>query len=429
MKNLNYYYTNTLKFVSKEEIENYKEKAIQARSDLLNASGAGNDFVGWVKWPVNISKEEIEKIKGCVTRLRSHSKILVVCGIGGSYLGAKAGDAFLGDYIDNNPYKLLFLGKSFSAVEMSEALAYLEDKDFSVVCISKSGTTTETAIAFRFLRNLLKKKYQEKYNERIVAVTSNTNSALDKMAKNEGFEEFFIPNNIGGRYSVLTSVGLIPLAFRGYDIDLILKGAVDSYNYFKDTDFSENDSLLYASVRNALLEKGKEIELLVSYEEKLRYLGEWWKQLFGESEGKDHKGIFPSNLVYSTDLHSMGQYVQDGKRIIFETVINVNNPKYDLVNGFDSEDIDNLNYLFGKKLDYVNKVAFTATSIAHVNGGVSNAIINIDKLDEYNFGYLIYFFMASCGVSGYLLKVNPFNQEGVEAYKKEMFSMLGKPKK
>lgn len=429
MKNVNYYFSNVLKFLSLEEINAQKDRAIDAKSKLLNKTGKGNDFVGWVNWPNEIKDSEVEDIIASVKRLRELGNILVVCGIGGSYLGAKACDSFLSDYYDNNPYKLIYSGKSFSSTEMSETLEYLKDKDFSVVCISKSGSTTETSISFRFLRNLLKKKYPNNYNEHVIAITSSENSTLDNLAKKEGYKEFFIPNDIGGRYSVLTSVGLIPLAFRGFDIKEILNGAKSALKDFENLEFSENPMLLYASVRNALLNKGYSIEILASYEEKLRYLSEWWKQLFGESEGKEHKGIFPASVIYSTDLHSMGQYVQDGQRIIFETVIDINKPKYDLVNGFDNDDIDNLNYLFGKKLDYVNKQAETATAIAHVNGGVANAIISVSELNEFNFGYLVYFFMASCGVSGYLLDVNPFNQEGVEAYKKEMFALLGKPKK
>ncbi len=429
MKCVNYYYSNVLKFVSEDEINSFKEKANDARTKLLNKTGKGNDFVGWVKWPSLIKEDEVNAIIDSANRLRSLSKILVVAGIGGSYLGTKACDAFLSDYYDANEYKIIYVGKSFSSTEMSETLDYLKDKDFSVVCISKSGSTTETAISFRFLKNLLKKKYGKDYNRRIIAVTSNVGSSLHEMAQVEGFEEYFIPADIGGRYSVLTAVGVLPLAFKGYDVKEILKGALDSYNDFKDDEFEQNGPMKYASVRNALLNKGKEIEILVSYEEKLRYLEEWWKQLFGESEGKEGKGLFPASVIYSTDLHSMGQYVQDGKRILFETVININKPKFDIVNSFDEENRDNLNYLFGKKLDYVNKQALLATAIAHVEGGVPNAIINIDELNEYNFGYLVYFFMASCGVSGYILDVNPFNQEGVEAYKKEMFSLLGKPKK
>ena len=424
-----YYYSNVLKYVSNEEIDALEAKALDARSKLLNKTGKGNDFVGWVKWPREITQSEVDDIINTANDLRKLGNILVVCGIGGSYLGTKACDSMLSDYYDNNPYKLIYSGKSFSSTEMSETLEYLKDKDFSVVCISKSGSTTETAISFRFLRNLLKKKYPTDYNKHIVAITSKENSSLDTLSKQEGYKEFFIPDDIGGRYSVLTAVGLMPLAFRGYDINKILSGAKDALDEFEKKDFRESPMLKYASVRILLLAKGYSVELLAAYEEKLRYIGEWWKQLFGESEGKEHKGIFPASVIYSTDLHSMGQYVQDGQRFLFETVLNIRNPKFDIVNGFDQDDIDNLNYLFGKKLDYVNRQAMTATAIAHVEGGVSNAIIDIEKLDEYNFGYLVYFFMASCGVSGYLLDVNPFNQEGVEAYKKEMFKLLGKPTK
>ena len=421
-------YSNVLPFIALDEIVSMADKSEECRKVLLEKTGKGNDFVDWVKWPITISSEEVERIIACSERLKKLGKYLVVIGIGGSYLGAKAGLSMLRKYYENNEYQAIFAGNTFSADRTYELLEYLKDKDFSVVVISKSGTTTESAIAFRLFRQLLIEKYQDKYNERVVAITTNHDSALHEMALESGYEEFFIPDGIGGRYSVLTSVGLLPIAFEGYDIKKVLQGSIDAYNEFSEKPYMENEALLYAAIRNLLYKKGKNVEILGFYEPKMRYIGEWWKQLYGESEGKENKGIFPASVIYSTDLHSLGQYVQDGERILFETIVEIEKPNNDVDMISDEKNLDKLNYLVGKKLDYVNKQAMKGTSIAHVEGGVANIKISVEEISEYIFGYLVYFFMFACGVSGYLLDVNPFDQQGVEAYKKKMFELLGKPK-
>ena len=421
-------YSNVLPFIALDEIVSMADKTEECRKVLLNKTGKGNDFVDWVKWPITISSGEVERIIACSERLKKLGKYLVVIGIGGSYLGAKAGLSMLRKYYENNEYQAIFAGNTFSADRTYELLEYLKDKDFSVVVISKSGTTTESAIAFRLFRQLLIEKYQDKYNERVVAITTNHDSALHDMALESGYEEFFIPDGIGGRYSVLTSVGLLPIAFEGYDIKKVLQGSIDAFNQFSEKNYMENEALLYAAIRNLLYQKGKNVEILGFYEPKMRYIGEWWKQLYGESEGKESKGIFPASVIYSTDLHSLGQYVQDGERILFETIVEIEKPNNDVDMISDEKNLDKLNYLVGKKLDYVNKQAMKGTSIAHVEGGVANIKISIEEISEYIFGYLVYFFMFACGVSGYLLDVNPFDQQGVEAYKKKMFELLGKPK-
>lgn len=421
-------YSNVLPFIALDEIVSMADKSEECRKVLLEKTGKGNDFVDWVKWPITISSEEVERIIACSERLKKLGKYLVVIGIGGSYLGAKAGLSMLRKYYESNEYQAIFAGNTFSADRTYELLEYLKDKDFSVVVISKSGTTTESAIAFRLFRQLLIEKYQDKYNERVVAITTNHDSALHDMALESGYEEFFIPDGIGGRYSVLTSVGLLPIAFEGYDIKKVLQGSIDAYNEFSEKPYMENNALLYAAIRNLLYKKGKNVEILGFYEPKMRYIGEWWKQLYGESEGKENKGIFPASVIYSTDLHSLGQYVQDGERILFETIVEIEKPNNDVDMISDEKNLDKLNYLVGKKLDYVNKQAMKGTSIAHVEGGVANIKISVEEISEYIFGYLVYFFMFSCGVSGYLLDVNPFDQQGVEAYKKKMFELLGKPK-
>ena len=421
-------YSNVLPFIALDEIVSMADKSEECRKVLLEKTGKGNDFVDWVKWPITISSEEVERIIACSERLKKLGKYLVVIGIGGSYLGAKAGLSMLRKYYESNEYQAIFAGNTFSADRTYELLEYLKDKDFSVVVISKSGTTTESAIAFRLFRQLLIEKYQDKYNERVVAITTNHDSALHDMALESGYEEFFIPDGIGGRYSVLTAVGLLPIAFEGYDIKKVLQGSIDAYNEFSEKPYMENNALLYAAIRNLLYKKGKNVEILGFYEPKMRYIGEWWKQLYGESEGKENKGIFPASVIYSTDLHSLGQYVQDGERILFETIVEIEKPNNDVDMISDEKNLDKLNYLVGKKLDYVNKQAMKGTSIAHVEGGVANIKISVEEISEYIFGYLVYFFMFACGVSGYLLDVNPFDQQGVEAYKKKMFELLGKPK-
>lgn len=428
MKKIAIDYNNVLPFIALDEIMSMADKTEKCRKILLEKTGKGNDFVDWVKWPVTMSNEEVEKIVACSKRLQKLGKYLIVIGIGGSYLGAKAGLSMLRKYYENNEYQAIFAGNTFSADRTYELLEFLKDKDFSVVVISKSGTTTESAISFRLIKKLLIEKYQDKYNERVVAITTNHDSALHDMAIENKYEEFFIPDGIGGRYSVLTSVGLLPIAFEGYDIKKVLQGSIDAFNKFSEKPYMENEALLYAAIRNLLYNKGKYVEILGFYEPKMRYIGEWWKQLYGESEGKENKGIFPASVIYSTDLHSLGQYVQDGERILFETIVEIEKPNHDVEMISDENNLDKLNYLVGKKLDYINKQAMKGTAIAHVEGGVANIKITIEELSEYLFGYLVYFFMFACGVSGYLLGVNPFDQQGVEAYKKKMFGLLGKPK-
>ena len=347
---------------------------------------------------------------------------MVVVGIGGSYLGAKAVIEALNNYFNKSNLKIVFVGNNMSSQYMKEVTEYLKTVDFSVNVISKSGKTLEPALGFRFVENILKEKYSD-YQERVFVTTSNENSILHDLAVKEGYEEFYIPKNIGGRYSVFTAVGLLPIACAGYDIYEFVKGALASYEYFVNTQFNENDCLQYASIINIIYKNNKLMELLVTFEPKLRYVGEWWKQLFGESEGKESKGIFPASLIYSTDLHSLGQYVQDGERMLFETYINIENPVSDIAVEENEENLDELNYLAGKTIDYIKNQATKGTILAHVTGGVPCIVLNVEKLDEFNIGYLL---MLDCGISGYLLDVNPFDQEGVEAYKKNMFALLGK---
>lgn len=428
MKNIKLDYTNTLNFLTEEDILELKDEALSAREKLINKTGLGSNYTGWVDWPNVITNEEIEDIIKTAKKIRNQSEYLLVIGIGGSYLGAKAAISMLDEYFNNkHELKIIFVGNTLSSTYTKELLDYLEDKSFSINVISKSGTTTEPAIAFRLFKELLEKKYQDGAKDRIYSTTTNHDSVLHSLTVANGYKEFYIPDDIGGRYSVLTAVGLLPIACCGYDIKKILLGARDARKYYLDTQFMDNEAMLYASIRNILYKKQKDIELLVVHEPKLSYFNEWWKQLYGESEGKNHKGIFPASVVYSTDLHSLGQYVQDGKRNIFETVINVSFPEENIIIKGEDNNYDKLNFLTGKTLDYVAKQAMKGTIQAHVDGGVPNILINIDKIDEYNFGSLAYFFMFACGISGYILGINPFNQEGVEAYKKNMFKLLGKP--
>lgn len=427
MKVLNLNYKNVLNFISEAEIFALEKELDNARNALLNKTGKGNDYVGWVNYPLEYDKTELSRIKEVALKIRKDSDVLVVIGIGGSYLGAQAALKMLGKYFSSEKdLEIIFVGNNVSPEYVSELEVYLKNKDFSINVISKSGGTIEPALAFRIFRKLAIKKYGKKANNRIFATTDKEKGALIKMSVEEGYQTFSIPSDIGGRYSVLTAVGLLPIACAGFDIDEILKGSLDAYNYFVNKPLKENDALLYASIRNVLYKKGKVIELLVSYEPKLYFLSEWWKQLFGESEGKETKGIFPSSLIYSTDLHSMGQYVQDGQRILFETVIDVMNAKSDKILEKEETDLDGLNFLAGKDISFVRRNSLEGTVLAHVDGGVPNIILELEKITPYSFGYLVYFFMFSCGVSGYLLDVNPFNQEGVEDYKKNMLALLGK---
>jgi glucose-6-phosphate isomerase len=422
-------------FVSNDEIYSYQDKITKAHNDLHDKTGAGNDFTGWVDLPVDYDKEEFARIKEAAKRIQKDSDILIVIGIGGSYLGARAAIEMLTNsfhnmksFKDGKETAVIFAGNSISSTYLAELLELVEGKEISVNVISKSGTTTEPAVAFRFFKAYMEKKYgKEGAAKRIYATTDKARGALKTLADAEGYETFVIPDDVGGRFSVLTAVGLLPIAVAGCDIDAIMEGAKEAYDEYKNASYEENDCYKYAAARNAMYNKGKAIEMLVNYEPQLHYITEWWKQLYGESEGKDQKGIFPAGVDFSTDLHSMGQYIQDGRRILFETVIKVETPKKNLVLDLMDGDLDGLNYLAGKDMDYVNKQAALGTMMAHTDGGVPNFVISIPALDEKSFGALVYFFEKACAISGYLLGVNPFNQPGVEAYKKNMFKLLGKP--
>lgn len=418
---------NISKLVSLDAIKNNEEKTMSAFNTLINKSGAGNDFLGWINYPYDFDKEEFERIKKASKYIIENSEVLVVIGIGGSYLGAKAVIEALRPYYKKQGVEIVFCGNTLSSTYMVELLDYLKDKSFCINVISKSGTTTEPAVAFRLCKELLESKYKEEATKRIFATTDKEKGALRTLSTIEGYETFIVPDDIGGRYSWFTAVGLLPIACAGIDIDELMLGAKSAYDELTKAPYMENPALIYASVRNMLYNDGKKIEVLVTYEPKLSFISEWWKQLFGESEGKDHKGLFPASLVYSTDLHSMGQYIQDGERIMFETVLHINKPSEDLVLTEEKSNLDGLNYLKGKTLDSVNKQAELGTILAHVDGGVPNLVLEVEKIDAYHIGYLLYFFMLSCGVCCYMTGVNPFNQPGVESYKKNMFALLGKP--
>jgi len=435
MEKLKFDYSKALEFITEEEIQ-YMDKFVRDAHEMLhNKTGAGNDYVGWVDLPINYDKEEFARIKAAAERIKSDSDALVVIGIGGSYLGARAAIEMLSHSFYNTLPKskrktpeIYFAGNNISSTYLSDLLELLEGKDISVNVISKSGTTTEPAIAFRIFKEYMENKYgKDGARKRIYATTDKARGALKKLADEEGYESFVIPDDIGGRYSVLTAVGLLPIAVSGADIDKMMEGAAAAYELYKNPDLKENDCYKYAAVRNALYRKGKTTEIMVNYEPSLHYFAEWWKQLYGESEGKDKKGIFPAGVDFTTDLHSMGQYIQDGLRNIFETVLNVEKPRKTMFMKEDKDNIDGLNYLAGKEIDFVNKKAMQGTILAHNDGGVPNLVIDIPELNEYCFGSLVYFFEKACGISGYLLGVNPFNQPGVEAYKKNMFALLGKP--
>ena len=410
------------------DIDKYEEKALEAFDTLMNKDGEGNDFLGWIDRPVDYDKGEFERIKKAAARIREKSDVLVSIGIGGSYLGIKAVDVACDSYFNSKrKTEIIYAGNQISGEYLSDLLDYLEDKDYSLNIISKSGTTTEPAIAFRILREALEEKYgKEEAKTRILATTDKEKGALKELADAEGFESFVVPDDIGGRFSVISAVGLLPLAVAGIDIDEFMAGFADGREKYTDKSM-ENDAIKYAAVRNMLNAEGKDIEILLNYEPKLAYVAEWWKQLYGESEGKDGKGIFPASVSNTTDLHSMGQMIQDGKRNIFETVIEVENPNKDITIKEDAENLDGLNYLAGKTMSYVNKQAMEGTTMAHVEGGVPNIRIILDEINERKLAELFYFFEIAVGVSGYMLGVNPFNQPGVEAYKKAMFKLLGKP--
>jgi glucose-6-phosphate isomerase len=420
-------YENALSFVKKEDIEKNKELAENARKHVLNRDSVGSDFLGWVDYPLNFDQEEYARIKKAAKKIQGDSQVLVVIGIGGSYLGAKAVVEAMKPYFKKQSLEIIFAGNTLSSSYTSELLSYLEDKDFSVNVISKSGTTTEPAVCFRVLKELLEKKYGKKACERIYATTDKAKGALRNLATQEGYETFIVPDDIGGRYSWFTAVGLLPICASGVDIDGLMEGAKECRKEVTVLPYEQNDAMLYASLRNLLYKSGKKIEIQVTYEPRMMYVNEWWKQLFGESEGKDHLGLFPSSLVYSTDLHSMGQYVQEGERTMFETVLSITNPQSDVIMKKEAVDLDQLNYLSGKNLDSVCKKAMEGTVIAHTDGGVPNLMLTIDQIDAKHLGYLLYFYMFSCGVGCYMLGVNPFNQPGVESYKKNMFALLNKP--
>ena len=434
-KKVTFDYSKAAKFISADEVTSMERIVEQSKEVLVSRNGAGNDFLGWIDLPVDYDKEEFARIQEAAKKICSDSEVLVVIGIGGSYLGARAAIEFLRHSFYNVVSKevrktpeIYFAGNSISGRYLSDLIQVIGDRDFSVNVISKSGTTTEPAIAFRVFKEMLEKKYgKEEAAKRIYATTDKSRGALKKLATEEGYETFVVPDDVGGRFSVLTAVGLLPIAVSGADITKLMEGAADARKDALEKPFAENSAMQYAAVRNILLRKGKQIEVLANYEPSLHYVSEWWKQLYGESEGKDQKGIFPASVDLTTDLHSMGQFIQDGSRSMFETVLNVVDSESEIVIGEEPVDLDGLNYLAGKNMDFVNKSAMNGTILAHTDGNVPNLMVTIPGIDEYSLGQLFYFFEFACGVSGYTLGVNPFNQPGVESYKKNMFALLGKP--
>ena len=434
MGNIKLNIESALGFVCKDAICGYQDKVNAAMETLENGTGLGNDYLGWLHLPSSITQEHLEDLKATAAVLRENCEVVIVAGIGGSYLGARAViEALSNSFFWLQERKagepvIIFAGHNISEDYLSELTTFLKDKKFGVINISKSGTTTETALAFRLLKKQCEdQRGKEMAKKVIVAITDAKRGAARVTADKEGYKSFIIPDNVGGRFSVLTPVGLLPIAVAGYDIDQLVAGAVEMEKVCAIPCLKENPAALYAATRNELYKSGKKIEILVNFQPKLHYVSEWWKQLYGESEGKDHKGIFPASVDFSTDLHSMGQWIQDGERTIFETVISVENVAHELHFPTDEENLDGLNFLAGKRIDEVNKNAELGTQLAHVDGGVPNMRISVPELNEYCIGQLIYFFEKACGISGYLLEVNPFNQPGVEAYKKNMFALLGKP--
>jgi glucose-6-phosphate isomerase len=435
MTHVRFDYSKALTFISEHELTYLQDAVKVAHHSIHEKTGAGNDFLGWVELPAEYNKEEFSRIQKSAEKIKSDSDILLVIGIGGSYLGARAAIEVLSHSFANSLTKeqrkspqVVFVGNNISSTYMKDLIDLLDGKDYSINVISKSGTTTEPALAFRIFRKLLEEKYgKEESRKRIYATTDKVRGALKTLATEEGYESFIIPDDVGGRYSVLTAVGLLPIAVSGADIEAMMKGAAQASDDFSVSELKDNPAYQYAAVRNALYNKGKTIEILVNYEPGLQYFSEWWKQLFGESEGKDQKGIYPSSANFSTDLHSLGQYIQEGRRDLFETVLYVENSRHELTIEKEENDLDGLNYLVGETVDFVNKKAFEGTMLAHTDGGVPNLIVNIPQLDAFTFGYLVYFFEKACAMSGYLLGVNPFDQPGVEEYKVNMFALLGKP--
>lgn len=423
-------YGKTLEFFGEHELEQQKDNVKAIHQTIHNGSGAGSDFLGWLDLPVDYDKAEFKRIVEAAKRVKDHSDVFVVIGIGGSYLGARAAIEMLTSSFRNSTEypEIVFVGNHLSSSYTHELIQYLDGKDFSVNVISKSGTTTEPAVSFRLFKQLLEDKYgKDEAKERIFATTDKEKGALKQLATNEGYETFVVPDDVGGRYSVLTAVGLLPIAVAGIDVEAMMQGAAKAREELSSDELENNIAYQYATIRNILYTKGYTTEMLINYEPSLSYFNEWWKQLYGESEGKDYKGIYPSSANYTTDLHSLGQYVQEGRRFLFETVLKVDTPKHDIKIEEDPDDLDGLNYLAGKTMDEVNTKAFEGTLLAHTDGGVPNLVVRVPRLDAETFGYLVYFFELACAMSGYQLGVNPFNQPGVEAYKQNMFALLGKP--
>lgn len=411
-----------------EEISSYQAQVTMCHEALMNKTGTGNDFVGWVEWPNTYDKEEFARIKACAARLRSSCDVFIVCGIGGSYLGARAAIEMMNGLYGKNEPEFIFMGNTFSSTYIVQVMDYIKDKEVCVNVISKSGTTTETSVAFRLLKQFMEEKYGAKgAARRIVATTDKERGTLKEIADHAGYETFVIPDDIGGRFSVITPVGLLPIAVAGIDIDAIMSGLKKAYDDMNTADLNENPAYQYAVCRRILQHMGKDAEMLVSYETNMAMLAEWWKQLFGESEGKDSKGVLPCSANFSTDLHSLGQFIQEGKKVLFETLLLVEKPMMDMTFPSDEENKDGMNYLAGKSIDWVNKMACQGTLEAHEETGkVPNLIITIPDMRAETFGYLCYFFFRACGMTCYLLDINPFNQPGVEVYKKNMFRLLGK---
>ncbi len=435
MAKVTFDYSKAASFIRDEEVSYMSKLVDDAKEQLVSKSGAGNDYLGWIDLPVDYDKEEFDRIKKAAEKIQSDSEVLVVIGIGGSYLGARAAIEFLRHSFYNNVSKdvrktpeIYYAGNNISGTYLKGLVDVVGDRDFSVNIISKSGTTTEPALAFRIFKEMLEKKYgKEEAAKRIYATTDRAKGALKNLATEEGYETFVVPDDVGGRFSVLTAVGLLPIAVSGADISRLMEGAAEGRKLALEQKFEDNDALKYAAVRNILLRKGKSVEVLANYEPSLHSVSEWWKQLYGESEGKDQKGLFPASVDLTTDLHSLGQFIQDGARIMFETVLNVEESREQVFIQEEPVDLDGLNYLAGKDMDFINKSAMNGTILAHTDGSVPNLMVKIPKQDEFYLGELFYFFEFACGVSGYLLGVNPFNQPGVESYKKNMFALLGKP--
>ena len=435
MSKVTFDYSKAAPFIGAHEVDFMKKQVMDARELLVSKTGAGNDFLGWIDLPVDYDKEEFDRIKKAAAKIQSDSEVLLVIGIGGSYLGARAAIEFLRHSFYNSVSKeirktpeIYFVGNSISSTYIRHLIDVIGDRDFSINMISKSGTTTEPAIAFRVFKEMMEMKYGKKEAAgRIYATTDRAKGSLKGLATEEGYESFVVPDDVGGRFSVLTAVGLLPIAVSGADIDKLMEGAADGRKKALEAEYEDNDALRYAAVRNILHRKGKSVEILANYEPSVHYVSEWWKQLYGESEGKDQKGIFPASVDLTTDLHSMGQFIQDGSRIMFETVINVETSREEITINEEPVDLDGLNYLAGKSVDFVNKSAMNGTILAHTDGQVPNLMIDVPEVNEFYLGQLFYFFEFACGVSGYLLGVNPFNQPGVESYKKNMFALLGKP--